>query len=83
MQSAKHDVDSKLINKHFIDTYISKIYVTPLEADQMRLEIKIFTDQTIVKNYYNSRCRSGHMSKLIAAENELLFHKRVGLSIAR
>ncbi len=46
LRAAERDIEKGEISKDFIDTFIDKIFVTPLEDKTMELRIKIFTGET-------------------------------------
>ncbi len=46
LKAAERDIEKGEISKDFIDTFIDKIFVTPLEDKTMELRIKIFTGET-------------------------------------
>ncbi|MDR0863071.1 MAG: recombinase family protein [Oscillospiraceae bacterium] len=72
LDNAQRDATDGIIDKTFIDKYISKIFVTP-DNGEMRLEIKIFTGETTEKYLSNLKRRAGHtFKKMIQAyENGL------------
>ena len=49
MRSAQRDANRQMVSKEFIDKYIDRIFVTPLEDGSLRLEIKIFTGEATEK----------------------------------
>ena len=61
LKDAKKDAANGVINKHFVEKYIDKIYVTPENEDTMLLQIKIFTGETTEKYLKNLKSRAGHM----------------------
>lgn len=73
LREAKRDAAQGIINKEFVDKYIDKILVTPLEDGTMRLQIKVFTGESCDKYLSNLRGRTGHtLKKMIEAyENNL------------
>lgn len=54
LQEAERDANSGEITKEFIDTFIDEIFVTPETDGSMRLDIRIFTGDTIKKTRKNS-----------------------------
>ena len=46
LKTAERDIEKGEISKDFIDTFIDKIFVTPLEDKTLELRIKIFTGET-------------------------------------
>lgn len=46
LKAAERDIENGEISKDFIDTFIDKIFVTPLEDKTMEIRIKIFTGET-------------------------------------
>ena len=73
LREAKRDATQGIINKEFVDKYIDRILVTPLEDGTMRLQIKVFTGESCDKYLSNLRGRTGHtLKKMIEAyENGL------------
>ena len=49
MRSAQKDVSHGKITKDFIEKYIDRIFVTPMENGSLKLEIKIFTGEQTEK----------------------------------
>lgn len=62
LEHAQRDAATGIITKEFIDQYIDKIFVTP-EEGAMRLDIRIFTGETVQKTLQNLRVRTGHTTK--------------------
>lgn len=55
LRAAELDVEKGEISKAFIDTFIDKIFVTPLEDKMLELKIKIFTGETTERYLKNQR----------------------------
>jgi uncharacterized protein Yka (UPF0111/DUF47 family) len=53
--AAQSDARCGIISKEFVDTYIDKIYVTPVDENTMKLSIKIFSGESTEK--YLEKCR--------------------------
>jgi len=49
MADAQRDAARGLIDKEFVETYIDKIFVTPVDESSMRLTVKIFTEESTEK----------------------------------
>ena len=64
LQEAQRDAKGGSISKEFVDKYIDKIFVTPMEDGSMKLEIKIFTGEITQKFLKNLQSRTGQMSIL-------------------
>lgn len=62
LTAAQKDAANGIISKEFVNKYIDKIFVTP-EGDRLKLEIKIFTGQTLEKYLSKIRSRTGHTFK--------------------
>ena len=60
LNQARQDASQNMITKSFVDQYIDKIYAT-FEDGKMKLDIKIFTGETISKYIENLRSRTGQM----------------------
>ena len=58
LKKAEQSTGSGAITKDFIDTFIDRIFVTPLEDGSMRLDIKIFTGDTTDKYLTKLKRRS-------------------------
>ena len=73
LKAAETDVANGTITKEFVDTFIDRIFVTPMEDDTMMLAVKIFTGDTTEKYLQKLKCRTGHtFKKMISAyENGL------------
>lgn len=63
LTEASEDANSGIISHTFVEKYIDKIYVTPVENNRMELKIKLFTSETTTKYLENLRVRTGHIFK--------------------
>ena len=69
LKAAERDVANGKVTKEFIDTFIDKILVTPLEDGKMELDIRIFTGESTkkylarLKSRASTESRTGQMSK--------------------
>lgn len=63
LKSATEDASSGVINHTFVEKYIDRIYVTPIEANKMELKIRLFTEETTTKYLEKLTLRTGHTSK--------------------
>lgn len=72
LREAQKDAAQGIISQEFVNKYIDRIFVTPME-DSLRLEIKIFTGETSEKFLAKLRVRTGHTSKKMieAYENSM------------
>lgn len=61
LTEASEDANSGIISHTFVEKYIDKIYVTPVENNRMELKIKLFTSETTTKYLENLRVRTGHI----------------------
>ena len=52
-----------MIDAAFINKYIDKIYVTPVDDGIVEISVKIFTGETVEKQLQNVRSRTGHTFK--------------------
>lgn len=66
-------IDDSIITRDFVDNFIKRIDVTPLENGKIKLDIKILTDQIVQRELEKIKGRTGHMSKKMieAYENGL------------
>ena len=46
LRQAQADAARGLITKQFVDTYIDKIFVTPVDEETMKLDVRIFTGES-------------------------------------
>ena len=58
LDSARRDAASGIITKDYVNQYIDKIFVTPVDEHTMKLEIKIFTGETTAKYLEKLRQRA-------------------------
>ena len=63
LKRASEDANSGVINHSFVEKYIGKIYVTPIDETHMEMKIKLFTNETTTKYLENLRVRTGHTFK--------------------
>ena len=63
MRSAQRDVNRGHISKDFIEKYIDKIFVTPMEDGCLKLEIKIFTGTNTEKYLTKLRKRTTDLTR--------------------
>ena len=70
--AAQNDARKGTISKEFVDTYIDKIYVTPLDDGSMRLSIKIFSGDSTEKFLVKLKRRAGQTKQSSdgSAENQ-------------
>lgn len=62
LHNAQNDSQCGDISKEFVDKYIDKIFVTPMDDGSMKLEIRIFTGAGTQKFLRNLRMRSGQIT---------------------
>ena len=74
LKSAETDAARGVAGKEFVQHYIDKILVTPLDDGLMRLDIKIFTGETTEKYLKNLRLRAGQINGVSEkqAENQAI-----------
>ncbi len=67
LANAENEASSKMIDHHFVNTYIDKIYINPIGDGAAEISIKIFTGETygniFEKNSQNLVSRTGHTFK--------------------
>lgn len=69
MRAAERNIADGVVTKEFIDTFVDKILVTPIEKNKMRLDVRIFTGENSekylnrLKNRANSLVPTGQMPK--------------------
>ena len=71
LKRASEDANSGVINHSFVEKYIDKIYVTPIDETHMEMKIKLFTNETTTKYLENLRVRTGHtFKKMLPVRNK-------------
>ncbi|MBQ3956028.1 MAG: recombinase family protein, partial [Clostridia bacterium] len=70
MADAQRDAARGLIDKEFVETYIGKIFVTPVDESTMRLTVKIFTDESTEKLLRKLEFHGGIMNREEARNEE-------------
>ena len=63
LQKAESEASSKMIDSAFVNKYIDKIFVTPIDNATAEISVKIFTGETVEKQLQNIRGRTGHTFK--------------------
>lgn len=63
LKQATEDAQSGVINHTFVEKYIDKIFVKPVETNKVELQIKLFTDEITTKYLEKMSLRTGHTSK--------------------
>lgn len=63
LQKAESKASSKMIDSAFVNKYIDKIFVTPVDNATAEISVKIFTGETVEKQLQNIRGRTGHTFK--------------------
>ena len=73
LDNAHRDLSDKSITREFVNMYIDKIFVQPIDEHKMCLKIKVFTGETVEKYLEHLRSRTGHASKKMIenAENAM------------
>ena len=68
LERAESEAGEKMIDSTFVNKYIDKIYVTPVDDGVADVEVKIFTGEVIEKQLQKLRGRTGHtLKKMIEA----------------
>ena len=70
LNRAQLNAASGIIDKAFIEKYISKIFVTPVDENTMQLQIKIFTGETTEKYLRKLERRTGHITPDLADQGK-------------
>lgn len=70
LNRAQLNAASGIISKEFIEKYISKIFVTPVDENTMQLQIKIFTGETTEKYLRKLERRTGHITRDLTEQAE-------------
>ena len=63
LQKAESEASSKMIDSAFVNKYIDKIFVTPIDNATAEISVKIFTGETVEKQLKNIKGRTGHTFK--------------------
>ncbi len=63
LTQAENEASEKMIDAAFINKYIDKIYVTPVDDGIVEISVKVFTGETVEKQLQNVRSRTGHTFK--------------------
>lgn len=63
LQKAESEASSKMIDSAFVNKYIDKIFVTPIDNATAEISVKIFTGETVEKQLQNISGRTGHTFK--------------------
>ena len=63
LQKAESEASSKMIDSAFVNKYIDKIFVTPIDNATAEISVKIFTGETVEKQLQNIKGRTGHTFK--------------------
>lgn len=69
MRAAERNIADGVVTKEFIDAFVDKILVTPIEKNKMRLDVRIFTGESSekylnrLKDRANSLVPTGQMPK--------------------
>ena len=69
LKEAEKNCENGVITKEFVDTFIDKIYATPIDERTMKLDIKIFTGEKSekylekLKKHAHPDYSSGHTFK--------------------
>ena len=60
------DAENGIISNNFVNSYIDKIYITPIDGRTAKLDVKIFTGRNVEKMFDRVSCkksRTGQMFK--------------------
>ncbi len=70
LAAAQHDVTQGSVSKEFIDTYIDRIFVTPMEENTAKIDIRIFTGERTEKYLRKLKGRVCQMINDVSDESE-------------
>ena len=59
-----------MISKEFVEKYIDKIFVTPVDESTLQLQIKIFTGETTEKLLQKFKSRAGIITRDVTEQAE-------------
>ncbi|MGM9615588.1 MAG: recombinase family protein [Oscillospiraceae bacterium] len=62
LRQAQADAAQGMISKQFVDQYIDKIFVTPVDEETMRLDVRIFTGESSERFFRKLSFRASRMS---------------------
>lgn len=57
------DLENGMVNRDFVDNFIKRIDITPLDNGHIKLEIHLLTDEVVQREFEKIKGRTGHMSK--------------------
>ena len=63
LRAAERSANAGAITKEFVGTFVDKILVTPIDEHTMRLDIRLFTGETVTRSLEKLSVRSGHTFK--------------------
>ncbi len=75
LAAAQKDVTKGTVSKEFISTYIDRIFVTPVDENTARLDIRIFTGKDTQRYLQKLKSRSGQIPDDVAADGKTLENK--------
>lgn len=78
INNSTNDIENGVVNKEFIDKYIEQIFVTPIDKDNMMLNVKLVTGgqkKTTISKPANSKSRTGQMSFIMCPERHHYFDR--------
>ena len=70
LRQAQADAAQGLITKEFVDTYIDRIFVTPVDKHTMKLDVRIFTGESSERFFKKLAFRAGQMTGNLTASPE-------------
>ncbi len=70
LANAQRDAASGVITKEFVEKYIDKIFVTPVDGNTLQLQIKIFTGETTEKLLQKFKSRAGIITRDVTEQAE-------------
>ena len=72
LAAAQKDVTKGTVSKEFISTYIDRIFVTPVDENTARLDIRIFTGRDTQRYLQKLKSRLGQMPDDVSADEKTL-----------
>ncbi len=70
LANAQRDAAGGVISKEFVEKYIDKIFVTPVDESTLQLQIKIFTGETTEKLLQKFKSRAGIITRDVTEQAE-------------
>ena len=64
------DLEDGMVTRDFVDNFIKRIDITPLDDNHLNLQIQLLTDEIVQRELEKIKGRTGHMSKKMIEAQE-------------